>query len=41
MYMLNFENIEDLASYMFDNLDNEEHLITVIANKQKIGRAHV
>ena len=32
--MLNFENIEDLASYMFDNLDNEEHLITVIANKQ-------
>lgn len=34
--MLNFENIEDLASYMFDNLDNEEHLITVIANKQMI-----
>lgn len=34
--MLNFENSEDLVSYMFGNLDNKEHLITVITNKQLV-----
>lgn len=32
--MLNFENIEDLVSHMFANLDNEDSLVSVIANKQ-------
>lgn len=32
--MLNFENIEDLVSHMFANLDNENNLVSVIANKQ-------
>lgn len=31
--MLNFENIEDLVSHMFINLDNENNLVSVIANK--------
>ena len=34
--MLNFENIENLVSHMFDNLDNEDNLVSVIANKQMI-----
>lgn len=34
MYVLNFENIEDLVSHMFENLDNEDNLVSVIANKQ-------
>lgn len=34
--MLNFENIEDLVSNMFENLDNEDNLVSVIANKQMI-----
>ena len=34
--MLNFENIEDLVSHMFANLDNEDNLVSVIANKQMI-----
>ena len=33
MYMLNFENIEDLVSHMFANLDNENNLVSVITNK--------
>ncbi len=32
--MLNFENIEDLVSYMFENLDNENDLVSVISNKE-------
>jgi hypothetical protein len=32
--MLNFENIEDLVSHMFANLDNEDNLVSVIADKQ-------
>lgn len=32
--MLNFENIEDLVSHMFANLDNENSLVSVITNKQ-------
>lgn len=32
--MLNFENIEDLVSHIFKNLDNEDNLVSVIANKQ-------
>ena len=31
--MLNFENIEDLVSHMFANLDNENNLVSVITNK--------
>ncbi len=31
--MLNYENIENLVSHMFDNLDNEDNLVSVIANK--------
>ena len=31
--MLNFENIEDFVSHMFANLDNENNLVSVIANK--------
>ena len=31
--MLNFENIEDLVSHMFANLDNENNLVFVITNK--------
>lgn len=34
--MLNFENIEDLVSHMFDNLDNEDNLVSVIANKKMV-----
>ena len=34
--MLNFDNIEDLVSYMFANLDNEDNLVSVIANKEMI-----
>jgi hypothetical protein len=34
--MLNFENVEDLVSHMFANLDNEDNLVSVIANKQMI-----
>lgn len=34
--MLNFENIENLVSHMFDNLDNEDNLVSVIANKKMI-----
>lgn len=32
--MLNFENIEDLVSYMFNNLDNDDNLISVISNRE-------
>lgn len=32
--MLNFDNIENLVSYMFENLDNENHLVSIIANKE-------
>ena len=31
--MLNFENIEDLVSHMFANLDNENNLASIITNK--------
>lgn len=31
--MLNFENFEDLVSYMFANLDNGNNLVSIIANK--------
>lgn len=31
--MLNFENIDDLVCHLFDNLDNEDHLVTVISDK--------
>ena len=31
--MLNFKNIENLVSHMFDNLDNEDNLVSVITNK--------
>lgn len=34
--MLNFKNIEDLVSHMFDNLDNEDNLVSVIANKKMV-----
>lgn len=34
--MLNFENVEDLVSHMFDNLDNEDNLVSVIANKKMV-----
>lgn len=34
--MLNFKNIENLASQMFANLNNEDNLVSVIANKQII-----
>lgn len=34
--MLNFENVEDLVFHMFANLDNEDNLVSVIANKQMI-----
>ena len=34
--MLKFENDEDLLSHMFANLDNEDNLVSVIANKQMI-----
>lgn len=34
--MLKFENVEDLVSHMFANLDNEDNLVSVIANKQMI-----
>lgn len=32
--MLNFGNIEDLVSHMFETLDNNANLVSVIANKQ-------
>ncbi|MBD5534517.1 MAG: hypothetical protein HDQ99_02435 [Lachnospiraceae bacterium] len=31
--MLNFNNIEDLVTHMFENLDNEDNLVSVVANK--------
>lgn len=31
--MVNFDNIEDLVAYMFENLDNEDNCVSVIANK--------
>lgn len=34
--MLNFDNIEDLVAYMFENSDNEDNLVSVIANKEMI-----
>ncbi len=34
--MLNFENIENLVPHMFDNLDNEDNLVSVIANKKMV-----
>ncbi len=34
--MLNYENIENLVSHMFDNLDNEDNLVSVIANKKMV-----
>lgn len=33
---MNFENIENLVSHMFDNLDNEDNLVSVIANKKMV-----
>ncbi len=32
--MINFESIEDLACYMFERLDNENDLVSVISNKE-------
>ena len=32
--MLNFNNIEDLVSYMFENIGDEDNLISVISNKE-------
>ncbi len=32
--MINFENIEDLVAYMFENLDDENDLVSVISNKE-------
>lgn len=34
--MLKFENVEDLVSHMFANLDNEDNLVSVIANKKMV-----
>lgn len=34
--MINFDDIEHLVSYMFDNLDNEDNLVSVIADKEMI-----
>lgn len=34
--MINFDNIEDLVAYMFENLDNEDNLVSVIAGKEII-----
>ena len=34
--MLNFDDIEHLVSYMFENLDNADNLVSVIANKEMI-----
>lgn len=36
MKMLNFDNIEDLVSYMFDHLDDEDAHVSVIANKEMV-----
>lgn len=32
--MLNFENTEEFVSYMFENIDNEDNSVSVIANKK-------
>lgn len=32
--MINFENIDDLASQLFEYTDNEEYLVSVVANKE-------
>ncbi len=32
--MLKFENVEDLVAYMFENLDGENDLVSVISNKE-------
>ena len=32
--MINFENIGDLASQLFQYTDTEEHLVSVVANKE-------
>ncbi len=32
--MQNFENVEDLVSYMFEKIDNDSNLVSVIANKE-------
>lgn len=34
--MLNFDNIEELVLYMFDKSDNDDNLVSVIANKEMI-----
>ena len=34
--MLNFDNIEDLVFYMFVNLDSEDNIVSVIADKEMI-----
>lgn len=34
--MLNFEDIEELVDYMFENLDDKDNIISVIANKDMI-----
>lgn len=34
--MVNFKNIEELASKLFDYTDNEEHLVSIISNKKII-----
>ena len=31
--MLNFDNIEDLVAHMFENLDNEDNCVSVVADK--------
>ncbi len=32
--MLNFDNVEDLVADMFENLDEENHLVTVISDRE-------
>lgn len=34
--MINFEDIEELVDYMFENLDDKDNIISVIANKDVI-----
>lgn len=34
MHVLNFENIENLVSHMFETLDNEDNRISIVARKE-------
>lgn len=34
--MINFENIEDLVDYIFENLDDKDNIISIIAHKDMI-----